>query len=190
MPGLGLSIVFTLLASLTLISALPAPASLKPRTQYCANSPTTVAGTMFQRRALPVSSPLPPRANNGAQVVTWCAPSSATYIIVSAAYSLPGAGLAGLLEAVSMSITSQLQGPGDTVIPTGQFSYLVPQSAGVSTAMHVWNINNHQTTWGVLGAAIEALNDYFKCTQWAAATFYIWDGLNEVGMGVVGLQET
>ncbi len=121
--------------------------------------------------------------------MTWCAAESATYIVVSLAYSLPGAGLPHLLEEVSHAIIAHItDAHQDGPIPTGQFSYMIPQRGGATVAMHVWNMNNHQVTWGVLNKALEALADYFKCTEWGAATFGIWDGVNEVGMGVVGLQ--
>lgn len=120
--------------------------------------------------------------------MTWCAPRSATYIIVTFAYALPGAGLPQLLEQVSHAVMGHIQTAPDGPIPTGEFSYLIPQWGGATVAMHVWNVNNHQITWGVLSSAVEALAEYFRSTEWAAATFAIWDGVNKVGLGVVGLQ--
>ena len=122
--------------------------------------------------------------------MTWCAPRSATYIVVSFAYALPGAGLHELLEDVSTSVMGHLQTNPDGPIPTGEFSYATAQWGGAAVAMHVWNVNNHQVTWGVLNAAIKALEEYYRGVEWGAVTFGIWDGLNEVGMGAVGLQPT
>lgn len=119
--------------------------------------------------------------------MTWCDRHSATYIIVSIAYSLPGGGLGSLLEAVSMACVGHVQQSADGPIPTGELSYLIPQR-GATVAMHAWSTNNHQLTYGVLGAAIRTLKEYFDSTEWGAATMQIWDGVNEVGMAVVGLQ--
>ena len=50
------------------------------------------------------------------------------------------------------------------------------------------NANNHQTTWGVLGAAVNALLGWVDggAGGGAAAYFEIWDGVNEVGVGQMG----
>ena len=51
------------------------------------------------------------------------------------------------------------------------------------------NANNHQQTWGVLGAAIAALASYMQEGVEAgpgSAYFVIFDGENEVGVGMVG----
>lgn len=105
------------------------------------------------------------------------------------AYSIPGSGgLASLLEEVGRAVVGHIESVADGPILTGDFSYLKPQWGGATMAMHVWNVNNHQVTYGVLGAAVRTLTDFFGSTGWGAATFQIWDGVNEVGMGVVGLQ--
>ena len=53
-------------------------------------------------------------------------------------------------------------------------------------ALNVVNSNNHQTTWGVLGAALTALEDYMQSMdKWGTAEFTIFDGTNEVGKGTL-----
>lgn len=48
------------------------------------------------------------------------------------------------------------------------------------------NSNNHQITWGVMGAALSALEDFMNYNQvWSAATFSIHDGHDQVGVGIV-----
>ena len=58
--------------------------------------------------------------------------------------------------------------------------------AGVANGVELetWDSNNHQQTWGVLGAALEALDDYMRVRGgYGAAQFTILDGQNEVGVG-------
>ena len=52
-----------------------------------------------------------------------------------------------------------------------------------SVDLVVWNANNHQTTWGVLGAAVEALRECMRVNGWGVGRFGIWDGGIEVGGG-------
>lgn len=128
-------------------------------------------------------------SDTGTSTQTWCDPKSATYLIVSTAYSLPGGTLTSLLEEVTHALTAHLASAADGPILHGEFSYLKQQWGGATAAMHVWNVNNHQVTYGVLEAAVRTLQDFFDTTAWGAATFQIWDGVNEVGMGVLGLQK-
>ena len=51
----------------------------------------------------------------------------------------------------------------------------------------VWSVNNHQTTFGVLGAAVEALLDCMRTRgEWGGARFEVYDGVEMVGEGWVG----
>lgn len=78
---------------------------------------------------------------------------------------------------------------GDALVPSGVFSWPtdVRGTLGDGLALHVWNTNNHQVTWGVLAAALVALQDFMLNQQtWAEASFYVYDGGMEVGMGVLG----
>ena len=49
-----------------------------------------------------------------------------------------------------------------------------------------WDSNNHQQTWGVLGAALEALEDYMRGAGYGQVLFTIVDGPNQVGEGMLG----
>lgn len=54
--------------------------------------------------------------------------------------------------------------------------------------LKVWNSNNHQITWGVLGNALWGLREYMQEKDvWGSAVFQVWDGSNWVGSGMVGL---
>ena len=49
------------------------------------------------------------------------------------------------------------------------------------------NSNNHQLTWGVLGAAVTALENHMSQYSYEAPSFTIIDGMVEVGKGVIGV---
>ena len=68
---------------------------------------------------------------------------------------------------------------GDSVIPSGSFSF-----SKYSINCQASNANNHQLTWGVMGAAIEALANFMTLYGFGAARFGIYDGDNLVGQGV------
>ena len=50
------------------------------------------------------------------------------------------------------------------------------------------NANNHQQTWGVLGAALDAVGLFMRQNGGGAGTaiFSIFDGTNMVGTGSIG----
>lgn len=94
-----------------------------------------------------------------------------------------------LLAVSYNAILTHIISSGDGLIPSGVFSW--PADArgtlGEGLALHVWNTNNHQVTWGVLAAALVALQDFMINRQtWGEASFYVYDGGVEVGMGVLG----
>ena len=54
-------------------------------------------------------------------------------------------------------------------------------------ALRARNANNHQTTWGVLSSAIDALMDYMGRSGFQGiCTFAIHDGEYQVGVGTLG----
>ena len=82
-------------------------------------------------------------------------------------------------------VHQQIVAAGDGPLAKGTFEYGI-QNAQVQAA----NSNNHQMTWGVLGAALAALVDYFTYLQTnfdvppGRVHFSIRDGENEVGQGL------
>lgn len=48
--------------------------------------------------------------------------------------------------------------------------------------------NHHQLTWGVLGAALQAIKEYMSQsgTSFGTAYFSIYDGDNQTGKGSIG----
>lgn len=115
-----------------------------------------------------------------------------------------------LLTTGFNSIISHILDYGDGLLNGGYFSWTESNAAAVAAsggteaaagsssggdggvppmnelAVHIWNADNHQLTYGVLGAAISALSEYMQSYGWGAATFQIWDGPNEVGFGMIG----
>ena len=72
---------------------------------------------------------------------------------------------------------------GDGLIADGQFNWAGAAGLVLRTA----NANNHQQTWGVLGAALDALGAFTQQNQMVAgaAIFSIFDGMNMVGLGSI-----
>ena len=71
---------------------------------------------------------------------------------------------------------------GDQPIPNGGFV-----ASGYDLVLWTRNANNHQQTYGVLGAALNALNNYMFTEQIGTCTFSIYDGENMVGTGGLGI---
>ena len=94
-----------------------------------------------------------------------------------------------LLNETYEVAVSRIATYGDTVVANslaygmiGAIVYL--QSSG--TVLKIANANNHQTTWGVLGAAMSALSNFVKeHGGFDQADFVIYDGENEVAIGTI-----
>lgn len=107
---------------------------------------------------------------------------------------IPGQIVIGLLEDLMTDITEHLALHQDSNIPGGSFEWHGFQNL----AFQILNANNHQVTWGVLGAAVTGLRDYFLSSPSApgrlsegnpvgyAVYFSVKDGENVVGMGSLG----
>lgn len=83
--------------------------------------------------------------------------------------------LAEAFEIVSNHIATV----GDGTVLGGAFNFETKDGALLS----IWNANNHQTTWGVLRAAIVALADNLEVKGYGEVIFTIYDGENLVGEG-------
>lgn len=87
-----------------------------------------------------------------------------------------------LSDAVDQ-IEAHIAKNGDGLIPHGAFDY---QARGFS--WYAANMNNHQLTWGVMRAAIDALIGFMlNYASYGKAQFSIFDGENHVGSGTLGL---
>lgn len=102
-------------------------------------------------------------------------------MILTVTHLIPADIIADILEDSYRVVLGRISSVGDTVISNGLFNW---EDHGLS--LRVWHANNHQTTWGVLGAAIEAIADFMGQYGFGGASFFIYDGGNEVGEGILG----
>ena len=79
-------------------------------------------------------------------------------------------------------LSLRLEDHSDGLLPGGRFHWA--DDSGLELA--VWNANNHQTTYGVLQAAVSALSDCMSSRgAWGTVRFWIFDGGREVGGGEI-----
>ncbi|KAI4130810.1 MAG: hypothetical protein LQ347_003242 [Umbilicaria vellea] len=180
------------IAALILSLTMPAISSrILPRNLVCANDGKTKAGTHFHRRDLQPLSPSPLQARVGAIPVKipciWCAAASATYLKINYFNGgEPGNGVSPIVIKMLSDALDQIEKHvaqnGDGIIPMGAYDY---QARGFS--WYSVNANNHQLTWGVVGAAVDALITFMlNYSSYGMAQFSIFDGENHVGTGTLG----
>ena len=88
-----------------------------------------------------------------------------------------------LLSAASETIQTNQQQQGLGLVPGGQFI-----QQGTNVVLKMWNANNHQLTWGVVGVVVMGLLDWIAPTSDAPAiVFKIFDGANQVGQGQIAV---
>lgn len=87
-----------------------------------------------------------------------------------------------MIDAAALYLYSYVSKLGDGPLSGGHFGWVGDNGL----VLNAWGANNHQTTYGVLGAAIKALSGYFDAHGYGRATFLIYDGQNQVGEGIVG----
>ena len=68
------------------------------------------------------------------------------------------------------------------MLTTGEIEFY----ADNGVEFHSWNTNNHQQTYGVLGAAVEALRDFMSERGIVGASWWVYDAGTEVGAGTIG----
>ncbi|KAA6413311.1 MAG: hypothetical protein FRX48_03055 [Lasallia pustulata] len=187
----SLSIFAILTLAINLISAEPLALSQVPRAQPCTNSPLPKArtrqserGPLSHRGPGSLASPplLTPRDRRNQ--ILWCAPGTQTYVTVVMTIRASTSMLAerAFREALGMAaiqINAVIRLRGDGVIPSGRYEY----DWGGLASFQTWNANNHQQTYGVVGAAISALRDFMGKYEYCAVDFEVWDGGIQVGEG-------
>ena len=98
--------------------------------------------------------------------------------------SRPGASIQEMLFAAYNSVVAHISTSGDGLVPAGMFHV---SNGATGMDLLCLNADNHQITWGMLGAALNALQDFMNSYQiWSAATFAIYDGENQVSVGSLG----
>ena len=112
-------------------------------------------------------------------------PNTGVYIMLTVGIRLAGDTIQELIEDATLRVLNivlrQQDGDTNTLLPNGMFNYEGANSASIQ----VWNANNHQTTYGVLGVALTALHDWMGENGYTLASFGIYDGDNQVGNGVI-----
>lgn len=96
-------------------------------------------------------------------------------------YLIPGVAVAALIDETMASVLQHIRLAGDGVMPGGMAIW---QGYG-GAYMKAWNSNNHQTTWGVLGAALGALREFQNEHGWGAAGFTIFGTLDTSSSGMI-----
>lgn len=134
----------------------------------------------FNPRSLPVGRVEIRKSTN---TVLWCAPGSQTYVILTMMGEAAETAVLNMLNAAAGYMEESIRIHGDNVIPGGGVEY---NSLSTGISFSTKNSNNHQQTYGVLAAAINALKDYMSRNYYGMASFHIYDGFNEVGLGKVG----
>lgn len=99
-------------------------------------------------------------------------------------YEVAGDAVPHMLTDAYNTVVRQIADVGDGLIPKGIWSY-----TGFGVRIVFQNANNHQQTWGVIGAAMSALLDYTyymkRIETPAAITFGVYDGPHQVGFGSI-----
>lgn len=106
-------------------------------------------------------------------------PNSQTYIILHTFNSIATRVIQSLLATAIEDIVNSLHVQGDGLLHGGRFTYLGRNAV----ALYVANANNHQTTYGVLLAALTGVQTWMQSYGWMSCAFDIYDGSNMVGEG-------
>lgn len=110
----------------------------------------------------------------------WCAPGSSTYVIITWAGPIAAGAVTNLLNWAYDSIINHIHAVGDGLVQTGSYRL-------VNEGLELWmqNTNNHQQTWGVMGAALSAMAGFQMTGSLGprAVNFQVYDGRFLVGVG-------
>lgn len=117
--------------------------------------------------------------------IFWCAPGSRTYVTLTLVQSLDRNEVWPLIVDAFTRTQARIRASGDDLVPSNNGAG-VWQLTRNGIVLSIANANNHQTTWGVLGAALLAIGDYMNEHQWfGSVIFSIFDGSNQVGQGSI-----
>lgn len=112
----------------------------------------------------------------------WCAPGSSTYVMITWTAPIAAGAVNNLLNWAYGSIFTHIHNVGDGLVQSGSYKVIID---GVELCMQ--NVNNHQQTWGMIGAAISALAGFQNTGPLGprAVNFQIYDGRYLVGAGYI-----
>ena len=117
------------------------------------------------------------------QPVLWCCPNSETYVILTPIDGPSPQDVYLILVSGRNSLRRRVQTRGDGPVSNGEYIWGRRDNTGV--IFRASNANNHQLTYGVTCAAMEALLDYMEKHAYSGASFEIYDGQNQVGVGLL-----
>ncbi|KAL9109332.1 MAG: hypothetical protein Q9187_008180 [Circinaria calcarea] len=203
---LSLAVILTLAQCAILSLANPLPLlGDSSRKLVCANNPKMVAGTPWQRRSLESKAFLPviaepghakpknkesdigysyhpnPAPRSSDTLIRWCAPRTNVYITLTVTHRVAAEAIRMVLTESYGVVDEVIKHMGDGPVSTTGFNW----GAG-SAMLQVWDTNNQRTTWGVLAAALAALQDFMLVQgNWVGVTFTVFHGPVEVGKGVI-----
>lgn len=115
----------------------------------------------------------------------WCVANSKTYVVLKLGRLITGESIPATISLAHNVISTHIRQSGDGPVDNGRYSMI--GLGGV--AVMAWNANNHQLTWGVLGAALRGVLDYMRIFGNGDITFNIFDGAHMVGHGTVQVPE-
>ena len=120
----------------------------------------------------------------------FCTAGTQTYLLIRFVHLIPGPAIPTLLASASTRIADIIDTLGDGVIRGGYFQY-TGGGAARGLELYTQNYGNHQQTWGVLGAAVAALQEYMISCEWnlgggGSVQFSLYDGGHEVAVGTLG----
>ena len=108
------------------------------------------------------------------------------FLVVTYQYNIPGPLPQTVIAGAQAEVEETLYYGEDKPIPHGSYQL---EEEGVEVTFQ--NANNHQCTWGVVGAALTALQDYMQNLlavnqgNYGAVSFTLNDGFHEVGTGAL-----
>lgn len=108
-------------------------------------------------------------------------PNTQTHVAITTGIQLTANVVSSLLLTAMGNVLNRILQVGDSNLEHGMFN----QVGANAVSVQVWNANNHQTTYGVLGGVLGALHEWMSDHQFTSASFGIFDGSNHVGNGVI-----
>ncbi|MCJ1239494.1 hypothetical protein MMC14_007490 [Varicellaria rhodocarpa] len=164
------------------------PVKHKP---VCANAPTIVAGTVTPAHLPSSRTSLPflttTTGNNNKPPIPWCAPSASIYIIITTLLPWPSPSVSrdattttAIHSLLDQILRATRQRRATTPLDRGDYLQL---SGGATFIVH--EVVGQTLTYGVLGVAVTALQDFMGGDGYRGLGFQVWDGAREFGEGFV-----
>lgn len=97
--------------------------------------------------------------------------------------SLRSIAVADLLIDAERFLRHYIMTVGDGNVAAGQFDW----PGNERLILRAWNVNNHQLTYGVLAAGLQALQVWTWSEGWGTFKFNVYDGINQVGEGTLAM---